>query len=93
MTYYTIVEKKHLVRGIVMKYNMSVKATGKIIYEKDDIEIEADNESHAAEIVLEMVRAGNLLSDDDVVDSTIPVSDESLSAGYTEIEVGVDENG
>ena len=57
------------------------------------LEIEADNESHAAEIVMEMVRAGNLLSDDDVVDSTIPVSDESLSAGYTEIEVGVDENG
>ena len=75
------------------KYSMSVKATGKIIYEKDDIEINANNESEAAEIVMEMVRAGNILSDEDIVDSTIPVSDESLSAGYTEIEVGVDENG
>ena len=76
-----------------LKYSMSVKATGKIIYEKDDIEINANNESEAAEIVMEMVRAVNLLSDEDIVDSTIPVSDESLSAGYTEIEVGVDENG
>lgn len=76
-----------------LKYSMSVKATGKIIYEKDDIEINANNESEAAEIVMEMVRAGNILSDEDIVDSTIPVSDESLSAGYTEIEVGVDENG
>ena len=76
-----------------MKYTMSVKAIGKIIYEKDDIEINANNESEAAEMVMEMVRAGNLLSEEDVVDSTIPVSDESLSAGYTEIEVGVDENG
>ena len=76
-----------------LKYTMSVKAIGKIIYEKDDIEINANNESEAAEMVMEMVRAGNLLSEEDVVDSTIPVSDESLSAGYTEIEVGVDENG
>ena len=76
-----------------LKYSMSVKATCKIIYEKDDIEINANNESEAAEIVMEMVRAGNILSDEDIVDSTIPVSDESLSAGYTEIEVGVDENG
>ena len=76
-----------------LKYSMSVKATGKIIYEKDDIEINANNESEAAEIVMEMVRAGNIQSDEDIVDSTIPVSDESLSAGYTEIEVGVDENG